>query len=278
MVEQHMKKLLFLDIDNTLYSGKSGVVPASALQAIRQARANGSMVFLCTGRSRAEASRYLDYPVDGFIFGSGSRCEVAGKVIYDHPIDEGMVQMLAQLIRSCGKGVLMGGNEGSYVNEKCWKDVVNYFSKPDADEATKIKDMQENGMVPMKNRNLSDSIYKMGASKLHSDSFDELVKRLPKPFRLIQTLSSPEGDFGDISDGTIMKKDGIRHVVEYLGRGMEETVGIGDSGNDIDMLETCAIGIAMGNASEEVKKVADWVTTDIDEDGIYNAFAYLGVL
>ena len=57
--------------------------------------------------------------------------------------------------------------------------------------------------------------------------FDELVKRLPKPFRLIQTLSSPEGDFGDISDGTIMKKDGIRHVVEYLGRGMEETVGIG---------------------------------------------------
>ena len=56
-----MKKILFLDIDNTLYSGKSGIVPASALRAIEKARKNGSIVFLCTGRSKAEASRYLDY-------------------------------------------------------------------------------------------------------------------------------------------------------------------------------------------------------------------------
>jgi hypothetical protein len=44
------------------------------------------------------------------------------------------------------------------------------------------------------------------------------------------------------------------------------------------MLKLCEIGIAMGNASENVKQAADWVTTDIDEDGIRNAFAYLGVI
>ena len=273
-----MGKLLFLDIDNTLYSGRTGIVPASALQAVRTARANGSLVFLCTGRSRAEASRYLDYPVDGFIFGSGSRCEVQGKLIYDHPIDAEMVETLAELIRSCGHGVLMGGNAGSYLDEPCWRDVVNYFSRPDADEAAKQKDMKENGMIPMKDRDLSDPIYKMGASKRHADSFDRLTAVLPKPFRLIQTLSSPEGDFGDISDGSIMKRDGIRQVVSYLGRSLQETVGIGDSDNDLDMLELCSIGIAMGNASENVKQAADWVTTDIDEDGIWNAFAYLGVI
>jgi hydroxymethylpyrimidine pyrophosphatase-like HAD family hydrolase len=55
-------------------------------------------------------------------------------------------------------------------------------------------------------------------------------------------------------------------------------VGIGDSGIDIDMIEFCGIGIAMGNAEEEVKQIADWVTSDIDDDGILHAFEYVGVI
>ncbi len=273
-----MKKYLFLDIDNTLYSGKSGKVPASAIQAIRQARENGSFVFLCTGRSRAEASRYLDYPVDGFIFSSGSRCEIGGRVIYDHPIQKEQIEAIAEQIRSFGMGVLLGGAKRAYLDAKCYADVENYFSRPEADPETRKKDMEENGMFPMELRDPGDPIYKMGASISHSETFDPLRAVLPEPFRLIQTLSSPEGDFGDISDGSIMKSDGIRRIMAYLNADMKDTVGIGDSGNDIDMIEQCAVGIAMGNGNEEVKQIADWVTTDIDEDGIWNAFRYLNVI
>ena len=53
-----------------------------------------------------------------------------------------------------------------------------------------------------------------------------------------------------------------------------ETVGIGDGMNDKEMLELCQIGIAMGNAKEGLKAVADYVTTDLEEDGLYNAFKH----
>ena len=127
-------------------------------------------------------------------------------------------------------------------------------------------------------RDLSDPVYKMGATKAHGDSFEVLSAVLPKPFRLVHTFSSPEADFGDISDGSVMKSDGIRKVLEYTGIKTEDAVGIGDSGIDIDMIEFCGIGIAMGNAEEEVKQIADWVTSDIDDDGILHAFEYVGVI
>ena len=273
-----MGKILFLDIDNTLYSGKSGQVPSSAMWAIEKARRNGALVFLCTGRSKAEASGYLDYPVDGFIFSSGTLITVGEEVIYDHPIAPENVEAIMALIRGCGMGVLLGGAKNAYLDEKCWDDVVNYFSRPEADEADKQRDMAKNGMARMKDRDMQDPIYKMGASKSHGSSFDTMRAVLPKPFRLIQTLSSPEGDFGDISDGSIMKSDGIRRVLEYTGLTREDAVGIGDSGNDIDMIEFCGTGIAMGNASEDVKLLADWVTSDIDDDGILHAFEYIGVI
>ena len=273
-----MKKIMFLDIDNTLYSGRSGKVPASAFRAIEKARRNGSLVFLCTGRSKAEASRYLSYPVDGFIFSSGTLITIGGKVIYDHPIASKTVETIADLVRRCGMGVLMGGAANAYLDEKCWDGLVNYFSRPEADEETKLKDMAENGMARMAVRDLSDPVYKMGATKAHGDSFEVLSAVLPKPFRLVHTFSSPEADFGDISDGSVMKSDGIRKVLEYTGIKTEDAVGIGDSGIDIDMIEFCGIGIAMGNAEEEVKQIADWVTSDIDDDGILHAFEYVGVI
>ena len=52
-----VKKYVFLDIDGTLYSPQIGKIPDSAMDAIRQARANGSKVFLCTGRSLAGCSK-----------------------------------------------------------------------------------------------------------------------------------------------------------------------------------------------------------------------------
>ena len=55
-------------------------------------------------------------------------------------------------------------------------------------------------------------------------------------------------------------------------------MGIGDGENDIGMLQHCAIGIAMGNAADNTKKSADYVTDDIDEDGVYNALKHYGLI
>jgi cof family protein len=65
---------------------------------------------------------------------------------------------------------------------------------------------------------------------------------------------------------------------KHLGISLEECIAFGDGGNDMTILQTAGIGVAMGNAYEGVKAVADYVTTSIDEDGIRNAFIHFGII
>ena len=71
-----------------------------------------------------------------------------------------------------------------------------------------------------------------------------------------------------IPDGS-GKGNAIKKVVEYFGFSLDETIAFGDGGNDADMLFTAGVGVAMGNASDSVKAVADEVCGSVDEDGIY---------
>ena len=59
---------------------------------------------------------------------------------------------------------------------------------------------------------------------------------------------------------------------------MEHSIGIGDSLNDTELIKAAAVGIAMGNASKEIKELADYITTDVDKDGIYNAFKHFNII
>ena len=70
---------------------------------------------------------------------------------------------------------------------------------------------------------------------------------------------------------------GLKRLCEYYGIGMENSVAFGDSLNDLEIIEAAAIGIAMGNGREELKAAADYVTTDIGDDGIWNACVHFGL-
>ena len=67
-------------------------------------------------------------------------------------------------------------------------------------------------------------------------------------------------------------------MARHLDFSMEETMAFGDGGNDISIIEQAAVGVAMGNSVPELKKVADYVTTTVDEDGVKNALERYGVI
>ena len=67
-------------------------------------------------------------------------------------------------------------------------------------------------------------------------------------------------------------------IIEYYGINISETMAFGDGGNDITMIEHAAIGVAMGNANEGVKEVADYITDDVDNNGIYNALKHFSII
>ena len=67
-------------------------------------------------------------------------------------------------------------------------------------------------------------------------------------------------------------------MADYLGLNIEETMAFGDGGNDISIIKKAGVGVAMGNAGDELKQVADYITTHVDEDGVKNALIKYGVI
>ena len=84
--------------------------------------------------------------------------------------------------------------------------------------------------------------------------------------------------FTDIIPKDGGKNKGIDAIINHFGIKLEETMAFGDGGNDIDMLKHAGIGIAMENARDDVKEIADFITTSVDDDGITNALKHYNVL
>ncbi len=84
--------------------------------------------------------------------------------------------------------------------------------------------------------------------------------------------------FGDLGVKDITKAHAIDCLLKYLGISIEDTIAFGDAKIDIPMLEYCNIGVAMGSGGEEIKAMADYVTDDVDNDGLYKAFVHFGLI
>ena len=74
------------------------------------------------------------------------------------------------------------------------------------------------------------------------------------------------------------KAEGIKALLEYYGMSREDVIAFGDSMNDYDMIHYVQHGIVMGNGLDEVKAVADYVTSDLHKDGIYNGLHHFGLI
>jgi hydroxymethylpyrimidine pyrophosphatase-like HAD family hydrolase len=84
--------------------------------------------------------------------------------------------------------------------------------------------------------------------------------------------------FSDLVNADNSKAIGIDCILHHYGIDRNECIGFGDGGNDIEMLEYCGIGVAMGNADDSVKSHADFVTTSVDEEGIEHALTALNII
>lgn len=277
-----MKKIIFLDIDGTLYSTKIGRIPDSAETAIQLARKNGHKVFLCTGRSLSEIQKYLNYEIDGFILGAGGMIYADQKRIYDHPIAKEDVTRIKKTIRKAKLGYCLEGAAGAYADKVGYEYLLRYFSGGETNRDKQVALCMENGTYPETfGSEEDDNIYKICAyGPSWEPLYPALEKILEKPFVLTKSVEHPDEQLciGEITNGSITKGSAINRVLDHYNEQSFNAIGIGDSANDIPMFEVCGTSVAMGNAAKEAKEAADYVTTDILEDGIYNAFQHLGVI
>ncbi len=269
---------IFLDIDGTLVN-KSGKVPDSARQSIAKARENGHKIFVCSGRSRCEMyDSILEVGIDGIIGSAGAYVELEGHKIYHRPMTEDMNRRLLTYFETRNICVFVETNDELLVNDIGLQYVADYITE------CKNKNLPYDKAFfdlasPLSEKNSPEKLPINKILYVTTQYQPEVIKRdLQDAFTVVDSAIALPGNSGELSEPGMHKGKGIEVVLKHLNIKMEDTVGIGDGENDIEMLRFVGTAIAMGNANPKLKEIANFVTSDIDEDGIKNAFLHLGLI
>lgn len=248
-------KALFFDIDGTLVSFNTHTIPQSAIDAIAKARRSGVKVFISTGRPMRLINNLgaIEHLVDGYITANGACCTIGGEVIACREIPGQEAEALVEAARREGFAMLVvGENDLTVVNDNA--DVDRYFR-----QMLDVKDLGEGISL--------DTVMAQRIIQL-TPIIPEADERRLMP--LLPTCVSARWfpAFTDITARGADKGTALLTVAAHLGISAEETVAFGDGGNDKSILQAAGIGIAMGNAPDDVKAAADHVTASVDEDGV----------
>lgn len=252
-----MKGIASFDMDMTLLDHATWKIPDSAGEALRRLRERYYIV-IATGRdldSKFSAGLKELVEPDAVIHLNGTKITVGDEMIYEHLMEPGLVRRLLEF--SQGKAFAMGittGTEDYYINQEYvtrhdmirWGETDRNFKNPW-------------DLLDMKVRTMTYIGPQEGA-KLVEAAFPEV--KLPM-------FSSGEG--ADVIELAASKSEGLKRLCGYYGISMKDTVAFGDSMNDYEIVRDAGIGVAMGNSIGALKTVADYVTTPIDQDGVWNA-------
>lgn len=258
--------LIFFDIDGTLIGEESYMMPESAKRAIEQARRNGHSCMINTGRTRKMVGPDITglTEFDGLLMGCGTMITYHGEVLLHRTFSEQEAMSIIDGMRRYRIDAVLEGCENNFLDreERMFSPYFIEYMKQFAglgygtfEEAV--------GHFDKFYAYVEDTAY-MDSFRAEFGGWLDFVDRQKGFFEII-----PKGD---------SKASAMEYLAKRLGVSMEETAAIGDSSNDIPMIKCARYGIAMGNATTEVKALADYVTTDVDRDGIRNALDWLGVL
>jgi len=277
-----MSKVIFLDIDGTLVDYENRL-PSSAARAVRQARANGHRVYVCTWRSKAEVYPWLwDIGLDGMIGGNGSYVEDHGQVVMHRLITLEQCRRIVDWLRGRGLEFYLESNSGLFASENFEEaalPAIRLYSKRKEREGAERVTVRSAFPEIIFGENLyRDDLNKV--SFLLSDYQDYLdaIDAFPDLKAGTWGGKGEEALFGDLGAKDIDKAAAVETLVRHLHGDMKDTIAFGDAKVDIPMLECCAYGVAMGNGGPDIKAMADYVADSVEQDGLYKAFQALGLL
>ena len=272
-----MGKIIFLDIDGTIRDF-DGLIPASAVRAIRAARAAGHKVCISSGRPCSQIDpRVLEIGFDGVVSSAGGTVSYGGewlsrRVFSPEDADEicwFLIEnnCLFEFGNRLQTGVLR-------VQEACYRELSGRIQRQLGSGAAKL----------LGDLTAVEAVSAMPEiEKIMYFSRDALRDRILEAFgsrvRVVEFSIPNCGDHGgEITPAGVDKAAGISVILEAAGFTPEDAVAVGDSDNDIEMLQLAAVGVAMGNGSPAVKQCADLVTASLREDGLEKAFLRLGLI
>lgn len=258
-----MIKAAFFDIDGTLVSFKTHKMSDATIDSLKALQAKGIKVCISSGRPKFLINNLGDYPFDAYVCCNGAIVYCDGKVVFRAPVDR---QDAINVVKACndnGITLLCFPEDGPHMNFHTAKsDEFQRILNLDYPEPSDILHIAEN-----------EDIYELSAFV----TLDE-EKKLFHPVTRNCTFPRWHPDLVDINPAGMHKFVGAQALLKAYGISGDEVIAFGDGGNDIDIIRDAGIGVAMGNAVDEVKAAADYVTASVDDEGITLALRHFGLL
>ena len=253
-------KAAFFDIDGTLLSFKTHAMPASTVRALDALRANGIKTVISTGRSPLELPAELQSGFDAHITINGQLCYDDAGAFRDSPFVGEDVRVIVDKARAGEFDILVSQLGGVFVSNlsprvrAVGKQVGLTYVEGDLDRALAAPVYQLCAFVePGEEQRVLE-----GTHSLRTTRWTEL--------------------FCDVVPKEGGKDVGVHACCERFGITPDECIAFGDGENDLTMFSAVGTAVAMGNAWDQVKAAADYVTDDVDADGIWNACRHFGLV
>lgn len=262
-----MCKYVFFDIDGTLWD-ENMIVPQSTKLAIKQLQNNGHKAFVCTGRAMGNVNdpQFEEIGFDGFVASCGNHIEMNKTILHENNMSYELVKAIYDASRKYNLPIIYEGTDFQ------WLDREGFDGDP---YIAYIVENLKDSAVFLDECDLHEiRANKFSALLNEKTNFPEIEKALGHAFTF---LDHGDGIIEAVPTGT-SKATGIQWLCEHLNIPIEDTYAIGDSINDLEMLQFSGHSIAMGNATPVAKDAAEYITTHIHEDGILNALKHYGLI
>lgn len=256
-------KIAFFDIDGTLASNTVrsdsiiSRIPESTLKALDLLRLNGITPVAATGRGRMAVLTVMEQlGMDSYIAANGMSLTYQGKEVYRSFLPGADVEAaVGQLIGLPGVTIVL---ETTLGNVLCQQG----YGRPIRFEIDKSGDLSDLGAF--------DS-YQITVAG------DDLKRRVQLQVPGLKARMVAPGISNIFFENT-SKASGIKQLLTILGMNRSQAIAFGDEENDLEMFEAVGVSVAMGNGMDSLKKRATYVTSHVDEDGIWRACEHFGLI
>lgn len=258
-----MIKAIFIDFDWTLFDHKTHNFIPSCVESLNEVRKKGIKVFINSARTyySLKGLNTFDYfKFDGFVTANGGCCFLEDKEFYINHFSKEIKDNLIKILDDNKINYLLSTKYTSYLRVYD-KDLMDeFYSIFYETRAIDISNYKNEDVVSIQvfNKDLNKDELFNDANNVIFNRFSPLAFELtPKEFK---------------------KSEGIAELIKYFNYSKDELMAFGDDINDIDMFKCVKYGICMGNGKDEVKPYAYYVTSNIEDDGIYNALKYFKLI
>ena len=260
------KAALFFDIDGTILSEVTGKIPDSAIEALKAAKAKGHLLFINTGRTMSSIPIQLKrFEFDGYLCGCGTYLTYRDEVLFSRSIERKRGRAILDKMMECKIDGIAEGTEDVYLPSR-----ISRFDKLESSRRYFQRSGLGQELYLEKDDFIYDKVFTYADEKSDTKAFFDFIRED------MEVIDRGNNTYEVIQKG-YSKATACEFILKKFGMELEQAYVFGDSTNDISMFEYAVHTVAMGVHAAELEPYTEYITSEVEQDGIAKAIRHYGL-